>query len=70
VLAVVIQAFAIVIFIGGDVIAWGPGLTVMAAAIAGGYFGVGLARKVPSRFIRAFVIATGALLTAYYFVAG
>ena len=70
VLAVVIQAFAILVFIGGDVIAWVPGLTVMAAAVAGGYFGVGLARKVPTAVMRAFVIVTGAVLTVYYFVAG
>ncbi len=70
VLAVVIQAVAIVVFIGGDVIAWGPALIVMAAAIAGGYYGVGLARKVPSRIMRRFVIAAGTVLTVYYFVAG
>jgi len=70
VLAVVIQAFAIIIFIGGNVIAWGPGLIVMTAAVGGGYFGVGVARKVPTPVVRGFVIANGAVLTAYYFLAG
>jgi uncharacterized protein len=70
VLAIVIQGVAIVIFVNGDVIAWGPALITMVAAIAGGYLGVGLARQVPSQVMRGFVIATGAVLTAYYFLAG
>jgi uncharacterized membrane protein YfcA len=70
VLAVVIQAMAIVVFIRGDVIAWAPALTVMAAAIAGGYLGVGIARKVPSRVMRTLVTTSGAVLTLYYFVSG
>jgi uncharacterized membrane protein YfcA len=70
ILAVVIQAVAIVVFIGGRVIAWGPALVVMVAAVVGGYLGVGIARKAPSGAMRGFVIASGAVLTAYYFVAG
>jgi uncharacterized membrane protein YfcA len=70
VLAVVIQAVAIVVFIGGGVIAWAPALIVMAAAVAGGYLGVGVARRAPSHVMRWFVIASGASLTVYYFVSG
>jgi uncharacterized membrane protein YfcA len=70
ILAVVIQSVAIVVFIRGGVIHWPAALTVMVAAIAGGYLGVGAARKVPSRIMRGFVIASGAALTAYYFVSG
>ena len=39
----------------------------MAAAIAGGYLGVGAARKVPSQVMRGVVIAAGSVLTLYYF---
>ena len=70
ILAVVIQAFAIIVFIYGGVVAWEPALTVMAAAIAGGYLGVGAARMVPTHIMRGFVIASGAVLTLYYFLAG
>jgi uncharacterized membrane protein YfcA len=70
VLGAVIQGVAIVVFIGGNVIAWSPALIVMLAAIAGGYFGVELARKVPAGIMRVLVIATGAVLTGYYFLAG
>jgi len=70
ILAVVIQTAAIIVFIKGGVVAWAPALTVMAAAVAGGYLGVGIARKVPGHIMRGFVIASGAVLTAYYFLAG
>jgi uncharacterized membrane protein YfcA len=42
----------------------------MAAAVAGGYLGVGVARRAPSHVMRWFVIASGAALTVYYFVSG
>jgi uncharacterized membrane protein YfcA len=70
VLAFVIQAVAIVVFIRGGIVAWPAALTVMAAAIAGGYLGVGVARKVPSAIMRGVVIAAGATLTIYYFLSG
>lgn len=70
VLAVVIQTVAIVIFIRGEIIDWPAALTVMAAAILGGYLGVGVARKVPGGIMRGFVVASGAALTAYYFFTG
>ncbi len=70
ILAVAIQAVAIVVFINSDVISWPETLIVMAAAIAGGYLGVGAAKKIPTAAMRGFVIATGALLTVYYFLAG
>jgi uncharacterized membrane protein YfcA len=68
ILAVIIQAVAIVIFIRGGIIAWPAALVTMAAAVAGGYLGVGIARKVPSGVMRGFVIASGAALTVYYFL--
>ena len=67
ILAVIIQAVAIVIFIRGGIIAWPAALVTMAAAVAGGYLGVGVARKVPGGVMRGFVIASGAALTIYYF---
>ena len=54
VLAVIIQAVAIVIFIRGGIISWPEALVTMAAAIAGGYLGVGVARKVPGHIMRGF----------------
>lgn len=70
ILSFFIQAVAIVIFIHGGIIAWPEAFIVMVAAIAGGYLGVGAARKVPGHVMRGFVIAAGAVLTFYYFVSG
>ncbi len=70
ILAVIIQAVAIVIFIRGGIIAWPEAVVTMAAAVAGGYLGVGVGRKVPSAVMRGFVIASGAALTLYYFLTG
>ena len=68
VLAVFIQAVAVVIFVASGVIRWLPALIVMAACIVGGYSGVRIARRVPVKVIRGFVIAVGLLLTVYYFL--
>jgi uncharacterized membrane protein YfcA len=68
ILAIIIQAVAIVIFIHGGLIAWPAALVTMAAAVAGGYLGVDVARKVPGSIMRGFVIASGAALTLYYFL--
>jgi uncharacterized membrane protein YfcA len=69
ILAVVIQCVAILVFIRGGIIDWPAALIVMAAAIAGGYLGVGVARKVPNHILRGFVIVSGGALTVYYFAA-
>lgn len=70
ILAVVIQGVAILVFVSGDVVAWPPALITMGAAVAGGYLGVGAARRIPGPIMRGFVITTGAALTVYYFVSG
>jgi len=49
---------------------WPQTLTMMAAAIAGGYLGAQLARKLDPRWIRAFVIATCWTITAIFFSRG
>jgi uncharacterized membrane protein YfcA len=70
ILAIAIQGVAILVFIRGGIIDWPAALTVMAAATVGGYLGVGLARRVPSKVMRFVVVAAGAALTIYYFVTG
>ena len=68
VLAVFIQAVAVVIFVISGVISWPHALIVMAACIVGGYSGVRIARRVPVNVVRGFVILVGALLSVYYFL--
>lgn len=70
VVATVIQAVAIILFIGGGLISWPHALVTMVAAALGGYLGVDVARRVPEPVVRAVVVAIGAALTAVFFLRG
>ena len=65
-LSVVIAGLAIFVFASGGVVAWTYGIVMAIAVAAGGWSGVAIARRVPQTAIRAFVIAVGLVLTAYY----
>lgn len=69
-LAMVIAAVAILVFVVGGVVAWPQALVMLPGAALGGYAGVWLARRVPQSLLRAFVIAVGLLLALYYFTTG
>ncbi|MGG7516990.1 sulfite exporter TauE/SafE family protein [Allorhizobium undicola] len=69
-LAIVIAAIAIIIFVGGGIIAWTQAAIMLPAVALGGYAGVWMARRVPQTAMRLVVIAVGAALTAYYFLTG
>lgn len=66
-LAMVIAAVAILVFVVGGVVAWPQALVMLPGAALGGYAGVWLARRVPQFIIRGFVICVGLLLAFYYF---
>jgi hypothetical protein len=67
-LAVAINGVALVEFIADGVIAWAPGLIMIAGAIVGGYFGASFARRIETRAIRAIVIVIAWTMTLYFFV--
>jgi uncharacterized membrane protein YfcA len=67
-LAMVIASLAIVVFIAGGVVAWPEALVMIPGGALGGYSGVWIAKRVPQGVVRAFVIAVGLLLAAYYLV--
>jgi uncharacterized membrane protein YfcA len=69
-LAMVIAAVAILIFVGGGVVAWPQALVMIPGGALGGYAGVWAAKRVPQNAVRAFVIAVGVFLAIYYFVRG
>lgn len=69
-LATVIAAVAIVVFVSGGVVAWLQAVIMIPAVAAGGYAGVWLARRVPQTVMRVLVIGVGIALTIYYFVTG
>jgi uncharacterized protein len=62
-----LNAIAAAIFITAHRVDWRPTLAMMAAAIAGGYTGPAIARRLPPALIRATVIAVGIVMTIYFF---
>lgn len=62
-----LNAIAALLFIGAHHVSWTPTLAMMAAGIAGGYIGPIIARRIPAAYVRALVIAVGALMTVYFF---
>lgn len=62
-----LNAIAAVIFICAHQVDWRPTLLMMAAAIAGGYSGPMIARRMNPAIIRATVISVGAAMTIYFF---
>lgn len=67
VLAVAINGVAIVEFIAAGVVAWQPGVIMVAGAIAGGYLGASFARKLDPRWVRGFIIVVAWSMTVYFF---
>jgi hypothetical protein len=46
---------------------WPETLVMLVAAVIGGYFGAVLARRVPAPWLRGFVVAYSAAMTAAFF---
>ena len=69
-LAVVIAAVAIVVFVAGGVVAWPQAVVMIPGVAIGGWSGVWVAKRVPQTIMRAIVIAVGLFLAVYYFVTG
>ncbi len=68
VVAFVVQVVSAGLLIAGGLIHWPHAFITMAASIAGGYLGVGIARRVPELIIRAVVVTVGAALTVVFFL--
>ena len=69
-LATVIAAVAIVVFVWGGVVAWPQAVVMIPGVAIGGWSGVWVARRVPQKYMRWIVITVGLLLAAYYFAKG
>jgi uncharacterized membrane protein YfcA len=67
-LAVLIKLSAIILFIVAKVIYWPHALILTVSSVAGGYLGVLIAKRVPLRWVRLFVVAVGVALTIHYFL--
>ncbi len=69
-LSIVVAAVAIFVFASGGVVGWLQALVMVPAVALGGYSGVWAAKRVPQTAMRAFVVAVGLALAAYYFFRG
>lgn len=66
-LAFCINGVSVVIFVLEKKVEWRFVPMMAAASIVGGYFGARLARRVPPRLVRCFIVAVGLGLAGYYF---
>jgi len=66
-LSAVIYSVAVATFVLADAVSWPHTLVMLVAATIGGYLGAAWARRIPALWLRRFIIAFGALLTAWYF---
>ena len=67
-LAMVIQLVALVLFIAGGLVSWPHCLAITVTAMLGGWLGGSIARKLPAKIVRLFVIGVGAALTVVFAV--
>jgi uncharacterized protein len=66
-LAVVINAEAVLTFILAGAVRWPQCVVMIAGALVGGWFGAHYAQKANPRIVRRVVIAVGLVMSAYYF---
>ena len=69
-LAIVIAAVAILIFVLQGIIAWEHAIVMIPGVALGGHVGVWAARRMPQSVVRVIVTAVGLFLTGYYFYIG
>lgn len=62
-----VAAIAVIAFFVGGLIAWTPGLAVVAGTAAGGYGAARLARHLPQHVLRDGIIIYAAALTLYWY---
>ncbi len=65
--SVLLTAIAVAVYAWGGLVAWREALLMMAAATAGGYFGARVARRIPTPWLRAAIVATGLVMSALFF---
>ena len=68
VLAICINGIAAIYFALSDKVVWGDVLVMMAGTIIGGYAGARVARYFGRKFVRAFVVAIGVVMTIALFL--
>ena len=64
----VLTAIAVVAYAAGGAVEWPKALLMVVAAVAGGYVGARLGRKIPKPILRAGIIAVGLVMSAVFFL--
>lgn len=67
-LALLINSVAVVIFVASGLVEWGPALVMAVCAIAGGYAGVSLARRLRAQVLRNVIVVWGLVMSAALFL--
>jgi uncharacterized protein len=67
-LAVAINAAAVVTFVAAGAVLWPQCAVMTAGSLAGGWFGAHFAQKADPRKVRVLVIGVGIVMSAYFFV--
>ncbi|MFS2013140.1 sulfite exporter TauE/SafE family protein [Azospirillum sp. CT11-132] len=64
----VLTAIAVVAYAAGGAVEWPKALLMVVAAVAGGYVGARLGRKIPKPILRTGIIAVGLVMSAVFFL--
>ncbi len=67
-LSTVLTAIAVATYAAGGAVYWPQALMMAIAAIAGGYAGARLARRIPAAKMRPAIVAVGLIMTVLFFV--
>lgn len=68
ILAVLMQGFAVCMFIISGIVHWPEAIIVMGSSVVGGWLGVVIAKHVTAKLIRWSVVLSGAALSFWYFL--
>ncbi len=66
--SLVLSWLSVAAFVIAGAIAWQPGLIMMVAATAGGFFGARWSKRLPAQWVRIGVIVTGLVMSALFFM--
>ena len=67
-LSAILTAVAVALYAWGGTLVWSGGISMMFAAILGGYAGARLARRLPARGLRYGVVAIGLITSGFFFL--
>lgn len=66
-MSVLVSGVAVAAFIAAELVAWNKAGILLLGSLVGGVGGAQLARQIPVRYLKAFVVSLGFVLTGYFF---